>query len=122
MPAKKYRRSLTSRIFGAAYGVVNWFVPWHRLPVVLGSFNLSALRDALRQKNLYDTNTPSNGDSNAAAPPTPHALYTRTDDGTYNSLEDPRMGCAHARFGRNVPLKHTFPEEGDALLTPNPRA
>src|ERR1700749_76644 len=123
MPAKKYRRSFTSRLSGAIYGVINWFVPWHRLPVALSSFNLNALRDALRQKNLYDTNTPADGDAPAAPPPPhPQAFYTRTDDGTYNSLEDPRMGCAHARFGRNMPLDRTYPEEGDALLTPNPRA
>jgi len=122
MPAKKYRRSFMSRVLGATYGVVNRFVPWHRLPVVLSSFNLNALRDALRQKNLYDTNTPANGDAPAAPPPHPHVLYTRTDDGSYNSLEAPRMGCAGSRFGRNMPLDRTYPEEGDALLTPNPRA
>jgi hypothetical protein len=110
MPAKKYRyrRTLTSRISSAVFRVVNLFLPWHRLPVILGAFNLNAYRDALREKNLYDTNTPTeDGEPATAAPPTPHALYTRTDDGTYNSLEDPRMGCAGARFGRNVPLDHT---------------
>ncbi|HEV7891657.1 MAG TPA: peroxidase family protein [Pyrinomonadaceae bacterium] len=125
MPAKKYRyrRTLTSRISSAVFRVVNLFIPWHRLPVVLGAFNLNAYRDALREKNLYDTNTPTeDGAPPPSAPPPPHAFYTRTDDGTYNSLEDSRMGCAHARFGRNVPLDRTFPEEGDALLSPNPRA
>ena len=122
MPAKKYRRSFASRALGATYGVINRFVPWHRLPLVLGSFNLFALRGALREKNLYDTNTPSNGDAPAAPPPVhPHSFYMRTDEGTYNSLEDPRMGCARSRFGRNMPLERTYPEEGDALLTPNPR-
>src|ERR1041384_4660964 len=102
MPAKKYRRSFASRILGGTYGVINRLVPWHRLPVLLGSFNLFALRGALREKNLYDTNTPTNGDAPAAPPSQPHSFYTRTDDGTYNSLEEPRMGCAGARFGRNV--------------------
>jgi hypothetical protein len=74
MPAKKYRRTFTSRIMGATYGVINRFVPWHRLPVVLSSFNLNALRDALREKNLYDTNTPTeDGAPPPSAPPPPHA-------------------------------------------------
>jgi hypothetical protein len=125
MPAKKYRyrRTLTSRIMGATFKFINLFVPWHRLPLALSAFNLNAFRDALREKNLYDTNTPTpDGEPPPSAPPAPHALYTRTDDGRYNSLEDPHMGCAGARFGRNVPLDRTYPEEPEALLTPNPRA
>jgi hypothetical protein len=123
MPTKKYRRTFTSRIMGATFGVINWFIPWHRLPLALSAFNLNAFRDALREKNLYDTNTPTeDGAPPPSAPPPPHALYTRTDDGAYNSLEDPRMGCAGTRFGRNVPLDGTYPDEGDALLAPNPRA
>jgi Animal haem peroxidase len=123
MAASKYRRSFSSRILSATFAAVNRLVPWHRLPVVLGAFNLFAFRDALREKNLYDTNTPSdNGNPKEVPPPTPHALYARTDDGSFNSLEDPRMGCAGTRFGRNMPLDSTFPEEGQALLSPNPRA
>ncbi|HVF67476.1 MAG TPA: peroxidase family protein [Pyrinomonadaceae bacterium] len=122
MPAKKYRRTFSSHILTGTFKVINWLIPWHRLPVALGALNLLAFRDLLREKNLYDTNTPANGGAPAAPPPHPQNFYVRTDDGTYNSLEDPRMGCAAARFGRNVPLANTFPEEGDALLTPNPRA
>lgn len=123
MPAKKYRRTFSSHILTGTFKVINWLVPWHRLPVALGALNLLAFRDLLREKNLYDTNTPANGNSPAPAPPPhPQAFYQRTDDGTYNSLEDSRMGCAGARFGRNVPLERTYPEQGEALLTPNPRA
>lgn len=122
MPARKYRRTLTSRVFTATFSAINWLIPWHRLPVALGALNLLAFRDLLREKNLYDTNTPSDNGGPPAAPPPPAAFYARTDDGSYNSLEDPRMGCAGARFGRNVPLENAFPEEGAALLSPNPRA
>src|SRR5215207_8903223 len=122
MPAKKYRRTFKSRILAGTFKAVNWLIPWHRLPVALGALNLLAFRDLLREKNLYDTNTPANGDGEPAPAPPPQAFYMRTDDGTHNSLEDPRMGCAGARFGRNFPLDRTYPEEGDALLTPNPRA
>lgn len=124
MSAKKYRRTFKSRILTGTFTAINWLIPWHRLPVALGALNLLAFRDLLREKNLYDTNTPANGGGVPAStpPPPPQAFYTRTDDGTHNSLEDPRMGCAGARFGRNFPLERTYPEEGDALLTPNPRA
>src|SRR3712207_4184722 len=107
MPAKRYRRTFASHILTGTFKVINWLVPWHRLPVALGALNLLAYRDLLREKNLYDTNTPANGDSPAAPPAHPQAFYQRTDDGTYNSLEDPRMGSARARFGRNMPLERT---------------
>jgi len=123
MPAQKFRRTFRSRVVGGTYKVINRFLPWHRLPVALGAFNLQALRDELREKNLYDTNTPAaDGAPPPSDPPPPRALYTRTDDGSYNDLSDPRMGCVGARFGRNMPLERTYPEEGDALLTPSPRA
>jgi hypothetical protein len=120
MRVPKYRRTLTSRFFTASFRVINWFIPWHRLPTPLGAFNLLAFRDLLREKNLYDTSTPSDDDQPTPAPD-PHVFYTRTADGSYNDLDNPAMGCANARFGRNMPLESTYPEEGAALLTPNPR-
>ena len=48
-------------------------------------------------------------------------LTNRTADGTYNDLENPAMGMAGSRFGRNVPIENTFPEAGADLLTPSPR-
>jgi hypothetical protein len=36
-------------------------------------------------------------------------------------LSAPAMGMAGMRFGRNVPLRFTEPEQGDRLMTPNPR-
>jgi hypothetical protein len=39
----------------------------------------------------------------------------------YNDLKNPRMGSTGVRFGRNVPIEHTFPEPESALLTPSPR-
>ena len=34
----------------------------------------------------------------------PEVLTTRTLDGSYNDLDDPPMGMAGSRFGRNIPL------------------
>ena len=45
----------------------------------------------------------------------------RSPDGSFNSLDHPRMGMAGARFGRNFPLSECVPDSGDALLDPSPR-
>ena len=99
------------------FAVVNRFVPWHRLPRFLGVLNLVAVRGVLREKNLYDTETVA---------PTAEAgdaewQRARSSDGRWNDPADPDMGAADRRFGRNVPLEHTIPEDLPALLEPNPR-
>src|SRR5262249_59186566 len=53
-------------------------------------------------------------------PGTPDVRVARTVDGSYNDLANPRMGMAGSRFGRNAPLKDTFPDPS-RLLEPNPR-
>ncbi len=96
-------------------------IGWARLPTPLALPVLIGLRDRLREKNLYDT-----GRGPLDKPPftDPHqADYrgARTLDGTYNDLSDPLMGAIGSRFGRNVPLEHTWQEEPPELLDPNPR-
>src|SRR6266540_1078641 len=97
-------------------------VGWHRLPVPLGIPVLAAMRERLRERNLFDTGRPStlvvpetNGD------PEPRYLTNRMGDGTFTDLDDPLMGSTGTRFGRNVPLEFTFPEEEPRLSTPNAR-
>jgi len=94
---------------------------WFRLPRLLALPVLIGLRTRLRQKNLHDTgrgplNRPPFTDPNQA-----RHLGARTIDGTYNDLDDPLMGSIGSRFGRNVPLEHTWPDELPRLLDPNPR-
>ena len=48
------------------------------------------------------------------------AARFRTPDGSYNALDDPDMGMAGTRFGRNVSLDKAFPEAMPGLMTPNP--
>lgn len=110
--------SRTERILGKAFRGLNRHIVWHRLPFWLAVTNLVALRVNLRRSNLYDTET--------APPPAPEPngfdfRHNRTVDGSYNDLSAPGMGRANTRFGRNVPLKYTFGETDEALLTPNPR-
>jgi hypothetical protein len=92
---------------------------WDRLPLPLGALTLIGVRQRLRRENLYDTGT---GVPVQPAPPRDNRhLTARTLDGSYNDLSDPAMGAIGARFGRNVPLDHTWPEPEDRILEPNPR-
>jgi hypothetical protein len=91
---------------------------WHRLPVPLGLLTLVELRMRLRERNLFDTSSSS---ADQLSPEDSRHLTTRTADGTFNDLENPAMGSAVTRFGRNVPLELTYPENDWALLRPNPR-
>ena len=102
---------------------VNKLIPWHRLPPLIGAFNLSAFRDELRADNLYDT-YPSpdyQGTAQSVHMDDTRFIAVRNSDGKFNSLEQPLMGCSGMRFGRNVPRDHTAHPTDEQLLTPNPR-
>ena len=111
-------RSLFSRVFADVTEALDRRFGWHRLPVPLGLLTLVGLRMRLRESNLHDTSTvpadrpPPEGSSH---------LTSRTVDGTFNDLANPTMGSAGTRFGRNVPVEITYPENEWALLRPNPR-
>ncbi len=94
--------------------------PWYELPRLLAMPRLIEMRNTLREKNLHDTEEPPF--VREEIPPDLDARLRdeRTLEGTHNDLHFPRMGCVGARFGRNVPLEHTFPATAD-LLTPSPR-
>jgi hypothetical protein len=110
-------RSLFSRVFADVTEALDRKFRWHKLPLPLGLLTLVGLRMRLRESNLHDT-------SSAMKPPPPEDgrhLSARTVDGTYNDLENPAMGSAGTRFGRNVPVELTYPENEWALLRPSPR-
>src|SRR5919112_5455939 len=111
-------RSLFSRVFTEVTEALDRRFRWHRLPVPLGLLTLVGLRVRLRESNLYDTSSaPADQPSSSGS----RHLIARTVDGTFNDLENPRMGGAGTRFGRNVPIELTYPENEWALLRPNPR-
>jgi hypothetical protein len=103
------------------YHAVNRFVPWHRLPGLLGALNLAVFRRELRRKNLHDTSRHDAGATAHVPAFERRFLVSRTSDGTYNDLDHPEMGSSGYRFGRNVPLADAFPEAESHLLDPNPR-
>ncbi len=92
-----------------AFSAINRNVEWYQLPAPLGLLNLVAIRKVLREENLHDT-SPARPTATDAPKPNPHTLYWRSVDGTYNDLADPQMGRSGVRFGRNIPIEHTFPE------------
>ena len=93
-------------------------VSWHRLPPVLGVIRLVAYRSVLLRQNLYD---PSIGGSTDSPEPSGDYLTARMPGGRFNDLDNPNMGSAGARFGRNFPLDRVHPEPESELLTPSPR-
>src|SRR3981081_1133455 len=104
----EYRRGLLERLLRPIYSVINFFVVWHRLPALRGAVNLSVFRDRLRQNNLHHTGY----GLPAASDWVPGNERYRSADGSYNSLDHPRMGMAGTRFGRNVPLSEAVPDTG----------
>src|SRR5919202_6644281 len=114
-------RSLFSWLYTLVTEALDQRVGWHRLPVPLGLLTLVGLRMRLRARNLYDR-SPATLTEQPPAPEGERYLTVRTADGKFNDLENPTMGSAETRFGRNIPLEHTYPENDWSILNnPNPR-
>jgi hypothetical protein len=113
-------RSLLSRPLAIVAEALDRRVGWDRLPLPLGLLTLLGLRHRLQSENLQDTGVPQ---GSARPAPRWNARYetVRTLDGTFNDRARPLMGSAGSRFGRNIPLEHTSPEELPRLLQPSPR-
>ncbi|MGJ5831128.1 peroxidase family protein [Streptomyces ossamyceticus] len=112
------RNRLLGRPVEAAIGLLNRYVPWHRLPVSLSLLNLVFLRKVLRRLNLIDTE-PGEAPPKAQPVPEPIPERLRTErsyDGTYNDLSEPEMGAVGAAFGRNLAPDH----RPDLFDVPNP--
>jgi hypothetical protein len=99
------RNVLARRLAQRAFGLINRFVTWHRLPSWrFALLNLSAFREHLREHNLIDTEPPLLPPTPTPAPaPIPEvARVARTHDGSFNDLSEPRMGSCGSAFGRNM--------------------
>jgi len=109
------------RAFIAFCRAVDRRVGWDPLPTPLGLLLLVGIRNGLRRDNLHDTRTAPAESRPPVAPPDERVLGERTADGSYDDLDDPAMGMAGERFGRNVPIERTW-QRAETLMTPNPRA
>jgi Animal haem peroxidase len=136
VPASK----ILTAIFVAVTHYVDDTVRWDHLPMPLGLATLIGLRTRLREKNLYSTypgphlraavvglgtvSAPAAGPSPTGTGATglegTSYLALRTADGTFNDLTKPLMGAAGTRFGRNVPIRATFPDHAN-IMNPSPR-
>jgi hypothetical protein len=94
--------------------------PWYKRPRLFAMLELIDIRNELREKNLHDTEEPPFETRDIPADLDEGVRGGRTSDGSQNDLRVPKMGAAGCRFGRNVPLTHTFPDAPN-LLVPNPR-
>jgi Animal haem peroxidase len=94
---------------------------WHRRRRLPGLLILVGFRERMRKENLQDTGLQPPDEELRRRAGDPSYTSRRLTDGTVNDLEQPRMGGIRTRFGRNVPLRKTFPEPDDALLAPSPR-
>src|SRR5215831_18634967 len=113
----EFHRRLLQRFLNVVYWAINLFVRWDRLPTLIGAVNLSVFRDRLRAHNLYHTGYGIRTSADWSA----GKERWRSADGSFNSLDHPRMGMAGSRFGRNFPLPECVAERGDDLLDPSPR-
>ncbi len=102
------------------YRLINRFARWDRLPLPLALFNLPALRYDLRKHNLYDTTQLPTKDLPPPSPFQSTDFYARRVDGTQNDRRQPLMGCAGARFGRNVPLEYIHADPNPHETRPTP--
>jgi hypothetical protein len=116
-----YNPTLVDRTIVKVFKGVNKFVKWDKLPRYIGVFNLLAYRIELRSKNLYDVypSVEAQGTPETVPMHNNEWIKARNPDGKFNSLQEPLMGCAGMRLGRNVPRKYTAPEED--IMSPNPR-
>ncbi len=123
MESYSFQPSFADRTFISLFKFINKYVPWNKLPPIVGVFNLSVLRIELRAQNLYDTYVSGAPQGNTTEEPLTHQCFltARNSDGKFNSLELPLMGCAGMRFGRNFPRQYTPKPSEEELWTPNPR-
>jgi hypothetical protein len=115
--------SFLDSILVGTFKVVNFFIPWHKLPTVLGLGNLLAFRAVLEAENLYDVYPDATYQGTEATCPMTDSRYVtaRNSDGLFNNKTEPKMGCVGMRFGRNVPREHAKMPTDAELLSPSPR-
>jgi hypothetical protein len=117
-----FQPTFPERLLVGGYHLINKFIPWHKLPSIIGALNLDALRIELRQYNLYDGYASGEAQGSSKSDPTPRRFETaRNSEGKYNDTAHPQMGCSGVRFGRNFPRELTPAPSEESLWNPNPR-
>ncbi|NIR30081.1 MAG: hypothetical protein GWN84_12360, partial [Gammaproteobacteria bacterium] len=97
----------------------NWYRRWFYLAIL----TLAYMRERLNRDNLkstYPRDALTAFQPEGQTPPE-GVTHSRTADGSWNNLANPKEGAAYTRFLRNVEDDAIRPETGEALMTPNPR-
>ncbi len=106
------------------WSFAEWFnrryLPWHKLPPLLGVLNLIIIRSKLRALNLFDAEWLPAVPPPPTTPPAPDS-FGRSANGAFTCPHAPRSGAAMTRFGRNFPPAACVAETSSRLLTPDPR-
>ncbi|KAK4613678.1 Alpha-dioxygenase 2 [Fulvia fulva] len=123
MDSPNFKPTLFERLGVRAFHLINSYIPWHRLPGLIGAFNLDFMRVELRNYNLHDgyANTEAQGKLGELPATEQRYVGTRNSDGSDNSLEMRKMGCTGMRFGRNFARKHCHKPTEEELWNPSPR-
>ena len=116
-----FRPSLLLRLHAWVSHRIDRSSGWDKLPRYTGALVLGGLRTQLRKRNLHDTSAAPTTGTSAPIVKGDRFLTARTADGSFNDLRRPDMGRAGTRFGRNVPVRYTYPETPRSLLRPSPR-
>ncbi len=118
-----YQPTLGERAGISVFKFVNRYIPWYKLPGLIGAFNLEFKRVELRGYNLEDGYASGAAQGNPVDEPLTDKRFlgARNSDGKFNSLELPLMGCTGMRFGRNFPRQYCQKPTEEELWTPNPR-
>jgi hypothetical protein len=118
---QRYRDTPFWKVYDEISQAIDRWIGWPSLPKPIGLLVLIGLRNILRQRNLYDTSSLPARNPAQPGPFGTAALSGRTADGSYNDLQQPAMGMAGTRFGRNIPLSAAYQESPGDMLSPNPR-
>jgi hypothetical protein len=116
-----YRNTPFWKAYDGIAQAIDHQIGWPRLPKWLGILVVIGIRNILRQQNLQDTSSLPAENPVQPGPKTTATLSGRTPDGSYNDLQQPSMGMAGTRFGRNIPLSEAYQESPASLMSPNPR-
>ena len=116
--------TLATRLWGklAGYRDKIW-TNWYRRSYLLGILTLAYMREQLNKNNLKSTYPQGTliGFQQAGQSPPPGVMHSRTADGSWNNLKDPKEGAAGTRFPRNVANAVIQAETKETLMAPNPR-
>lgn len=109
-----------SKFLGRLLLLPSKIAPWYKWPKPIAGLSLLGVRYQLRDENLYDTRGARSTEIKTRRATRPEHRF-RTPDGMHTDIDDPQMGIALGRFGRNVPLHEAWPDPEPAILEPNPR-